>query len=223
MPELHRRSRIQGVIDDVEFVFPTICTSPLVAWYSADTLNLNDNDLVTTWDDRGPLGLTLTGSTLKPTFKTNQINGYPAVRFADKFVELASRRAQNPCTYFMVCNFISNINHAFLLNATGDNFMWLQYGSTWYVGNSAAATVAQDNGVYHNWCATLDSGHVHRYFDGSDQGGQDIVGAFQWSGIGFDQYSRNVDVAEFIVYDRVLNSTQRLSIDTYLRSKYKLP
>jgi len=106
-----------------------------------------------------------------------------------------------------------------LLNSTGDNFMWLQYGSTWYCANGSA-TVAQDNGNYHLWCGTLNSTTAHRYLSGVDQGAQTVAGVFGWKGIGNDAYTNNVDIAEFIVYEKLLTDTERINVELYMRSKY---
>lgn len=219
MTATHQRSRNPGPIDSTALPNP-LSISSMVAWYRAHTLALADGDSVTTWSDDSGNGLTLTGSTKKPIFKTNQINGYPALRFENKVMLLAAARSQNPCSWFMVCNFITNINHAMLLYATGNNFMWLQYGSTWYCANSYSATVAQDNGNYHLWCGTISSTTAHRYRSGVDQGAQTVAGNFEWAGIGHASYLTSVDIAEFIVYSKLLSDTERLGIETYIKAKY---
>lgn len=55
----------------------------LALWLKADSLSLTDNDPVTAWPDDGPDSLTIEQATSarRPVFKTNVINGLPAVRF----------------------------------------------------------------------------------------------------------------------------------------------
>ena len=222
MTTIHQRNRNPGAVDNTGMPLPSTI-SGLVAWYKSNTLGFANNDPVTSWEDNSLNYLTMTGLAGKiPVFITNQINGYPVVRFANKVMTIAAGRNENLCTWFMFCNFISNANHAMLLNATGDNFMWLQYASTWYCANSISDTVDQDNGNYHLWCGTLSATKVHRYLSGVDQGEQTAgaTASFGWKGIGNNAYTNNVDIAEFIVYGKLLSETERINVELYMRSKY---
>lgn len=55
----------------------------LLAWWKADALSAANNDALATWPDSSSNGLDITQSNTsnKPVFKTNQINGKPAIRF----------------------------------------------------------------------------------------------------------------------------------------------
>jgi hypothetical protein len=56
----------------------------LLAWLEADAITgLANDDLVTTWDGTGYNSATQGTTGLKPTYKTNQINGLPSVLFPD--------------------------------------------------------------------------------------------------------------------------------------------
>lgn len=56
----------------------------LLAWLEADKISgLSNDDLVTTWDGTGYNPATQSTSGLKPTYKTNRINGLPSVLFPD--------------------------------------------------------------------------------------------------------------------------------------------
>lgn len=59
----------------------TIAGSALKFWVKADSLSLNDGDLVATWADQSGNGADLSEATNKPTYKTAIINSKPVVRF----------------------------------------------------------------------------------------------------------------------------------------------
>lgn len=63
---------------------PANLGSELKAWFRADAITgLNDGDAVATWSDSSGNGFSATQGTagLRPVFKTNILNGLPAVRF----------------------------------------------------------------------------------------------------------------------------------------------
>jgi hypothetical protein len=71
---------------------PDIPTTDLVGWWKANSLSLSDLDLVSTVVDSAGNGwdLTQTNATYKPVYRTNVINGYPAIRFDTQFFDVPS-------------------------------------------------------------------------------------------------------------------------------------
>ncbi len=55
----------------------------LLLWLKADSISASDGDVISSWDDQSGNGLhfTQSDSTKAPVFKTNIINGLPALRF----------------------------------------------------------------------------------------------------------------------------------------------
>jgi hypothetical protein len=52
------------------------------AWWKADSLDLSNDDLVSTWTDSSGNGYSMTASgATRPTFKTSQFNGLPSLYF----------------------------------------------------------------------------------------------------------------------------------------------
>jgi hypothetical protein len=68
--------------------------SNLVSWWNADSLALANNDPVISWTDGSGLANTLVQGTagFRPLFKTNVVNGKPAVRFdgTDDFLNMTN-------------------------------------------------------------------------------------------------------------------------------------
>lgn len=83
-------SRVRGGGD-----FDASSYGTLLAWLEADKISgLSNDDLVTTWDGTAYNSATQSSADLKPTFKTNRINGLPSVLFPDgdnTYLTFASR------------------------------------------------------------------------------------------------------------------------------------
>lgn len=87
-PRFDDRSNIGG--------FSPLSLSP-VAWYKADSYVGNDGDAVATWADSSGHGYGATEGTNKPLYKTNIINGKPAMLFtATLLSRLVATFSQNP-------------------------------------------------------------------------------------------------------------------------------
>ena len=78
-----RRAILGAAAVAAPWVPTDITSATLRMWFRADTLGLNDNDLVGTWPDESGEGNDLVQGTtaFKPTFKTSIINSLPIVRF----------------------------------------------------------------------------------------------------------------------------------------------
>lgn len=88
---------------------PAVVSASLLAWYKADAITgLVDNDPVAAWLDSSGNGNDSAQATAgnQPIYKTNQINGLPAVRFdgVDDFLSIASNFDRDSLTLLVIAN-----------------------------------------------------------------------------------------------------------------------
>lgn len=197
----------------------------LMAWYAADSLDLSDGAAVTMWPDLSGNGFSLynLGSRI-PTFQANEINSLPAVYFNNAHLKLPEGRIVAPsASWMMVIKFLTNVNHAVLISATGNDFGYLQYGSTWYVGNGIAETHDQNLNAFELKSLIYTSpSTVHRWTNAVDHGAQSVTGYLGWSGLGFSSYVQDFEVAEFLFFSKALSSSEHSTLRNYLNNKYVL-
>lgn len=99
--------------DDLPDITPApFPTTGLVLHLESDSLLLNDNDLVVLWNDQSGLeNDAVVTSANPPTFKTNILNGFPALRFTGSHrLDVPSTVDFSPTetTIFLIRNNISN-------------------------------------------------------------------------------------------------------------------
>ena len=126
-------------------------------------------------------------------------------------------------SYFLLIKFVSVVNNAVMLSATGASFGYLQYGSTWYIGDSYAATVAPKYGQPELKEVLVNGSSATRYTNGVSHGAQSITGALQINGIGpSGGYAADFCIAESVFYNRCLTTDERVAIENYYKQKYNL-
>lgn len=204
--------------------------SGCVLWLPADHIvGLSDGDPVAQWDDESGNGYNATQSTgsAKPTYKTGQQNGLPAVQFdgGDTLTTAAVTLSQ-PYTIFVVCSETSgSTNQNIIADKTNieatvfitSNNLSLYAGSTisqsggssaWLVG--AAIGNGASSNVFRNG-SSVASGNpgTQGYSTGF------IIGAFRGPVDWFHGY-----IAEIICYDSSLSTGNREAVENYLGAKY---
>ena len=195
----------------------------LLGWHKADALALADGAGVTTWPDSSGQGRPLDIGAA--TFKTNVLSGLPVVRFDGVDDVLGTAVTTNPRHIFVV---------AMYRLATFTTYAGLVGGVSWLVLTGDGGTARwypyePESTTYHfdgvvatgMWPAPMNSEFavmsVARHagpWGFAFQIGQDrnIAGRF-WDG----------DVAEAIVYDRVLSAAERQQVESYLDAKWINP
>lgn len=203
----------------------------LKLWLKADSLALNDNDPVATWTDSSGLGNNATQVTagFKPLFKTAILNGKPIVRCDAVDDGMSSAAVANrPYTIFLVASQPSQpgattsrilaggsgLNTLIAIRRpnncvfTGGDVRGLPFGA-----NGVACVVAltvsavQTTTLHHNGTDIADATPSSANF-----------GTVNLGTGGTYAEAANADVAEVIVYDTALSTTDRQSVETYLRS-----
>lgn len=219
-----------------------------VAWYKANAITgLVDNDPVTTWADSSGNARSITEATNKPLYKTAIVNGKPVVRF-DGVNDILSRAdalgfSGSPAlTIFVVHRWLSGGTDGgieFGDNAGGTRkVVRIGIGQTstgFYFNNGledfpAAGAAFKVRRYTRVAGGTVDSGTYHE--DGVEKtatsstnptdtinldnerfflGGGYFGGAF---------FFRNIEIAEVVIYDRVLTANESGLIEDYLTAKY---
>jgi hypothetical protein len=104
----HMRRRVPGSINPmIPPAWNPTNISSLKVWLGARYLSASNDDVISTWTARGGLyDFTQTTEAYKPIFKTNVINGYPALWFDDTNDYLTSTYDTSnavPFTFLVVC------------------------------------------------------------------------------------------------------------------------
>jgi hypothetical protein len=224
-------------------IYPSASFSPsdiagLILWLKADAITgLSPDDPVATWSDSGGLGndATQATSSKRPTYKTSIQNGLPVVRFDsvdDGMTTGAS--ASLPFTVFVVYNYrsaTSGVHRA----VQGASANWLigpytnhhqLYNGAFIPTNGSISAVVEN--VFALVCGLQSSGDAKLFINGVQSGTNTQNGApgtiYLGHGIGPPPYSETLDgdIAEVIVYDSALGTTNRQSIETYLNGKWAI-
>lgn len=212
-----------------------------VLWLKADQINLTDGAAVGTWTDQSTAANSCTQSTVanKPVYHTNVINGLPAVQF-DGIAQYMSFTSTGafvlPFSAFVVirptADTSAQISYATVLENGGGNnngcFIAVKLtASVW--GTFTNADLSSGNALTsaNNYLleTTGAASSTFLYQKGvqvatsatSESGGSGGLGSNPLSSRWYKGY-----IAEAIVYNTVLSSPNRISVENYLISKYAL-
>ncbi|MEM7390699.1 MAG: DUF2341 domain-containing protein, partial [Verrucomicrobiota bacterium] len=203
-------------------------TNGLVLWLDAGTIGSNHNQRVHRWGDlSGMNNDALQGNGAnQPTFVTNAINRRPAVSFDNAhrliYPDLSAR------TVFAVTmadpsatsldGLVGNIGADDGIRRLGDGAWRHGTGSDGNDFSNPAGSTFAVNGTYFTGNATVAEGlwHIVEVFRGNAVWTFDSVGGY------FPNRDYNGDVAELIIYDRVLTTGELTSVGSYLETKYRV-
>ena len=179
-----------------------------------------------------------------PVYNTNQVNGYPTVYTGGgKWMDINTGNFTSPMTVYAVTNLTTNNNQyqrLVHLNITSDqlgfigtyNSFYATFfgtGGSWYDTSQNTPTLSI-NPTYTLLELTDDGSiatpYVNKVAQDTKTGtSSSITGArlFEGAGVAFglgQQWQGNL--AELIIYNRVLSGSERTSIEVYLKSKYAI-
>ncbi len=226
-----------------------ITTSGLLAWYRADIgVNLGSGSNVASWTDVSGNGniASQTTSSNQPTLITNAANGYPAINFnpssSAQYLNMPSGFANFTAgTNLFVVTKPTTANPAFLLyfgNSGTDtsSFGLAEAGSTsgrFHVTNSSGtfSSISGSNALIENqyqlFEATQNSSGLATIYTNAVQQVQSTINIIPnvtrsacTIGTG-EYYSYQGLIAEILVYNTNLTTTQRAAIEGYLIAKYQ--
>lgn len=205
----------------------------LALWFKADggTDGVSDADPVSTWTDASGNGRHLTGTTTtRPLYKLAIApSGLPVVRFDgvdDNLVTSAFAWSQ-PVTHFVVCQYTAAFDgtHRGISDATSGSYTLLNYrgGSTtmgMYDSGAGLGSSATTPESWHVWTFTHNSTSSFMRAESSQIGtgdpGNPAISGFTLCGT----EPASVDIAEVVIYDRVLTESEMVSVENYLNAKW---
>jgi hypothetical protein len=208
--------------------------SSILLWLSADSIvGVGNNGAVSNWVDISGLNhpAIQTTSANRPTYVTNVINGKPVVRFngnnsfltisnalqgatgAQMFVMLRAT-TNHPSSAKIPWRFGPNLRSAYpgTDGSISDNFCSL---ATWQatpplsITNFHLYSVASTSNGWANWVNGLQMNDQTGYFYITNQ-----------PCLGSSSSSFSGDMAEVLVYNRLLSSTEQSAVLSYFESKY---
>lgn len=220
--------------------------SSMDLWLKAETLALSDGAAVSSWADSSGAGNTATQGTAgyRPTFQTNELNGYPAVRFdgTDDYMVSNAPTGGGEQTFFVVAkvNLPStgtapevlvggNQPGGFRLAFSLRRFRTQHY----YTGDMRTSEVGIKNNqfmIFHGSysdSANISSASINgspaqvvTYNNSLTAGCTTVVAANTAGGIVYDHIT--MDLAELIHYSAKLTDTEALFITKQLATKYNI-
>lgn len=218
--------------------------SDLQMWLGADAIGgLSDGEPVALWSDQSGEGNDATQSTpsLQPTYKTGIINGKPVVRCAGDWLEVDSLLFPSTWTVLAVVSNSSNIGANMLLNRgnSASNNPWacrLAWDGNQFesllrddaLNKASAKSPTAYTGV-QEFTAKRDGDLTEIRRNGiflADDSA--TLGAMTTDrtriGHGIRDFTLYYgDIAELVVYDRVLTDSERDGVENYLCTKYGIP
>ncbi len=210
----------------------------LWVWFKADSLEdrgLKDGDRVTFWENSNPVRKGVTNYALhncipvinygSPMYRVGQVNGWPVVRIAYNQTLSYSTPDTSllPGTWVIVHNRTAPGATDAILYSTSFVFSYTQYADLWYVGNGLSQSIQMAADTFMLRMAMYDGANITRYTNGTAHTPQASAAATRHEFLGGHVYLEcNVDVAELIVYGKVLNEYERKLLESYLNAKYAL-
>ena len=219
----------------------------LVLWLDARQITgLADGVPVASWSDASPALRTATQSTpsSRPIYRSNAINGRPALRFdgIDDYLTVAATLvpgSQNR-TLLVVArpDVIGNdsiidlgngsvANAAFMITPehaariNGGNRIWAQSAQTSTATIAAFALTGTTTANLLAWVNGVALTPASTGVAPINTNGNTTVGGYTAAPTGFHSFAG--DIAELIVYNRALSDTERQTVEEYLRLKYGIP
>lgn len=221
--------------------------SGLVVWLAADEITgLSDGDPVATWSDLSGNGNDATEATNTPTYQTNEINSLPIVRFDGINDEMhiaddATLDVSN-ITIFSVVKlgsgglaYICNKNYdgssvAYSLRGQADaaNGNFAFFNGSWHT--SGQTTAIQNDGLFHVVAGRYDGSTLEYLLDGSVDASSSYSGSLPTTNtqpLYLGMYKNDnapclMDMAEILVYNSALGTTDFNNVQAYLDAKYAL-
>jgi len=231
-------------------VNPALPSTGMLLWLAADSLALNNNDPVNSWTDisgNGRNAASIGGAA--PVYTTNVFNGKPVVRFNGNSLLQVNSLPMGPYTIIAVFKTTGNSE---MVYEHGDNIVMNDGCMFFTSTNSTVSvrrTTQTGKDIVCSGASTWAANHTApmlaiQTFDGTDAGEklainsstqpmnqtytgnintQNVVTAHFNVGARAGGYlSLHGDVAEIVVYDHVLNSTDLTQVQNVLNSKYAL-
>lgn len=204
----------------------------LVGWWDADNVSGGDGDPVSTWPDASSSAWDLTqASTARPTIQTNELNTHSVVRFDgtnDSMVNTSVSVAQ-PNTVFLVAKrTTSAAQDAFFDGSTTRQAFYTESTTNLkFFAGSDIDTGDAPGTAWRYYSVVVNGASSEIWMDGvsvwsGNPGANTLAGLLVGVDGGAGTYFLDGDIAELIMYDSALGTSDRENVEDYLKSKYGL-
>jgi hypothetical protein len=202
----------------------------LQLWLKADSLALSDGTAISTWSDSSSNANNATAAgAARPTFKTAIVNGKPIVRTnvgVPTLMGLTSTiGGAAPWTFFVVMKAAASTELYSLFASGGQPVAMRETGTGFLLCEDAGGTSEVANswtGAFHVFTSqSVAAAYPSIWVDGVLQVTTPVAGA---AAPAFGQVAYGTgDIAEMLFYNLDLSTTDRQSLESYLKSKYATP
>ena len=206
-----------------------------ILWLNADSLTLNDNDAVSTWDDlSGNSNDAAQGvGSEQPIFRTASINGRPSIEFdGSDYLELGSHITSSELSFFTIFSsstagaktIFTSEKHIFS-GRNVDGFAFYNGTRTTIDKNwitPSLFSVVSDGVATGNFSMTCDGNYVSNSRTNYNSLARTLIGAWPSSLSNESSYFTGF-IPEIIVYNNELDSASRNILINYLATKYSVP
>jgi hypothetical protein len=176
----------------------------------------------------------------QPTYKTNIVNGKPVVRFSGagsaKGMKASAFTLNQPFSVYMAVMMVqtasqASVSQARLLdgNAADSTVIYEASSGSWtvYGGTSNGPAVTPGTSIFHVLTAEWNGASSNEALDGAAfttaSTGTNNAGGFTLGCRASITQGTTSDVAECLVFASQLGSTDRSTVETYLKNKYATP
>ncbi|MEM7391113.1 MAG: hypothetical protein AAF492_02100, partial [Verrucomicrobiota bacterium] len=218
----------------------TPVTNGLALWLNAQTIGSNQNDTVGFWPDHSGQNRHLDNHTQTPTYQTNGLNGQPVVRFdggagAGDYLWSSYNFDPHPTyTLFTVARYagadrervVSSATRNWLFGFHGaQDERWFAEGwihmegtgnTAWHIHTGSITNSADPLATF--W----KDGNVLVADSTGSGNGTHTIGQLALGGYRTDRELSEAEVAEVLIYDRILNQSELNEVGFYLERKYGL-
>lgn len=215
--------------------------SGLQGWWAADSLSLNNDDAVASWPDLSGNShdFSQSNSSYKPVFKTNRVNGKPAINWADTHrMGMSGSISISQYADFTLIQVMSPTAGSIGISNPSSNLQFAAhvpntYETTRYYNNGEGSLdttfsdYTQGGWRSYGWRRgqssrlwTMTCGPVRTFINSA------YDGTFTFNGVGYSTtcgYGMTGDIAEIIMYNTALEDWQLMELyHNYLRPKYSV-
>lgn len=207
---------------------PTLIPN-LGLWLNNQNIVATNNEVISIWrDSSGNDRHAVSWEARNPTYLTKAFNGQPVVHFsAGKILRVYHNFGAS--TIFMLGRMTGSANFR-MLSGLGNNWLFgwhAGYMHRAYFENWISMPYTPTDTNFHLYTGALAGGSTQLYHNGDliasggyGQGPQGL--ALGGTVIGLPGEESDCEIAELIIYDRVLSDSERMSVENYLKLKFGL-
>ncbi|MEM7393017.1 MAG: hypothetical protein AAF492_11790, partial [Verrucomicrobiota bacterium] len=218
----------------------TSVTNGMVLWLNAQTIGSNHNDTVGFWPDDSGQNHPVDNHAQTPTYVTNGLNGQPVVRFdggggaADFMWSTYNFDPHLTYTILSVARY-TGTDHERVVSSNTRNWLFGYHGNLdeRFYAEGWIHTTGSNNNDWHLHAGTVTNaadplasfwkdGVLLTQNDAGSGNGNHTIGQLSLGGWRANNELSQCEIAEVLIYDRVLSPAELNEVGAYLEMKYGL-